>query len=446
MSSGTKTSNADNSVAIVGAGALGLVATKNLIEEGFQFQEFQRLIMANGSNNKAHVPQVKGIEKFEGEVMHSQALKDPSRYEGKTILVVGISNSAADSIQFLAGAGAAKLYVSHRRKFVTLPRVTHGKGLDSYLSLRNQYIGSWIQWLAPSFLAWLSTKFLEILQYRNFPKLRNHACQSDRHFPPHGQFVPVISENLATNLTEGRVQSVNAIEEVIGPGRVKLSDGEELEKIDVILFCTGLHPNLAIMLPPSADPYNPAHAPEIFATLPPDYVKNRRVCRAYRGFLSLQHPHSLAFLGAILALRSAFPLYDLVTMALAQLWSGKSPMPTREAMQENTDGHLKLLANTMRMHGEVQHAGAIDQFAMDAWLHQVAGTGLLSSVGIFSWKAWALYLTEPELYKALLDGPPTAHAFRLFETESRRAWPGAKSAILKAYADSKEPGRQFEKK
>lgn len=402
-------------------------------------QAFDRLIMANGSNNKPFTPKLTGIEKFSGQVIHFKAFKDPSPFKGKSVLVVGISNSAADSIELLNGAGAAKVYVSHRRKFVTVPRMNDGKGLDYYFSLRRQIIGSWVRWLAPGLQIWLTSKVLTAVQYRNFPKLKGHASQDQsRKLPPHGQFAPVMSENLANNLTEGRVESVQAIQEVTGPSSVRLRDGNELQNIDVILFCTGLHPDLAKMLPASADPYDPAHAPELYATLPAHYVDDRRIGRLYRGFLSLQHPNDLAFLGAIFSLRAAFPLYDHITMALAQLWSGKSPMPTRKEMAANADKGLNRLAKIIREHGDVQHAGTIDRFEMDAWLHRIAGTGLLSNVGWFSYKAWCLWWNDPELYKALLDGPPTAHALRLFETGGRKAWPGARKAILQAYRDGKQ--------
>ena len=409
-----------------------------------EYLAFDRLVMASGSNSKPYTPEIKGIEKFNGQIMHSQAFKNPSMFENKTVLIVGISNSSADATSLLIGAGAAKVYVSHRRKFITVRRMTKGKPLDCYLTLRNQMLGSWLQRLAPTFQARLTTKILEMLQNQHFPKLKKQLCQNDRrNYPPHGHFVPVMSENLADNFIEGKAQSVQAIEEVTGPSSVKLHDGEELRDIDGILFCTGLHPDLASMLPSSADPYNQAHAPELYATLPADYVDDRRVSRVYRGFLSLQYPNSLAFLGTTLLLRPDFPFYDLLTMALAQLWSGKSSMPTEQDMKANADAHLRRLAKTMSKHGDVQHSGNIDHFKLDAWLHRVARTDLLPHVSFFSWKSWKFYWSDPSLHKMLLDGPPTAHALRLFETGGRKAWPGAKDAIVQANKDAKELRRRY---
>ena len=48
MSGRMGASDMDNSVAIVGAGALGLVATKNLIEEGFEVITFEKTAYVGG--------------------------------------------------------------------------------------------------------------------------------------------------------------------------------------------------------------------------------------------------------------------------------------------------------------------------------------------------------------------------------------------------------------
>ena len=48
MSGRMGASDMDNSFAIVGAGALGLVATKNLIEEGFEVTTFEKTAYVGG--------------------------------------------------------------------------------------------------------------------------------------------------------------------------------------------------------------------------------------------------------------------------------------------------------------------------------------------------------------------------------------------------------------
>lgn len=50
----------------------------------------------------------------------------------------------------------------------------------------------------------------------------------------------------------------------------------------------------------------------------------------------------------------------------------------------------------------------------------------------WSWKAWKLWWQDRELYNALAYGPATAYGHRLFETEKKRAWSGARQAVLDA--------------
>jgi len=50
--------------------------------------------------------------------------------------------------------------------------------------------------------------------------------------------------------------------------------------------------------------------------------------RLYRNIFSLQHPDSLNFMGAVAFATPAFQLYDLASMAVAQVWKGSSSLPT----------------------------------------------------------------------------------------------------------------------
>jgi hypothetical protein len=49
-----------------------------------------------------------------------------------------------------------------------------------------------------------------------------------------------------------------------------------------------------------------------------------------------------------------------------------------------------------------------------------AGTELYNNIG-WSWKAWKLWISDRELYKALPHGITTLHAHRVFETGKKTA-------------------------
>jgi dimethylaniline monooxygenase (N-oxide forming) len=82
--------------------------------EGEGKKYFDKVVVAiGGMVGKANVPVIEGIEKFAGSSVHSQAFKRPKDYEGKRVMVVGFSNSAADTATQLVGV-ASRVYMAHR--------------------------------------------------------------------------------------------------------------------------------------------------------------------------------------------------------------------------------------------------------------------------------------------------------------------------------------------
>lgn len=228
------------------------------------------------------------------------------------------------------------------------------------------------------------------------------------------------------------MESAPGISAITGPKSIRFVDGTEAKDIDVILLCTGLKPDLGSMMPSEFDPYNPNLAPKSFGILPLRYTEHRRVARLYQGFISVQSPHQLAFLGACIAKRPNFQLYDLITMALAQVWKGNYHLPSQGEMERNADASLQDLASTLK-HGDVKLTGIMGQIEYDQWLNEVAGTRLYAHLdNWFSPDCWKLWWNDRKLYKKLVSGIISTHFLRLFESGGRKAWPGARAAIMEA--------------
>lgn len=234
-------------------------------------------------------------------------------------------------------------------------------------------------------------------------------------------------------LTRNRLESAPGIKAISGARSVRFSDGTEAKDVDAILLCTGLQPDLASMMPSEFDPYNPSLAPQSFGKLPPRYTEHRRVARLYQGFISLQSPDQLAFLGSCIAKRPNFQLYDLITMALAQLWTGNYPMPSQAEMERNADTAMDNEARLIKR-GDVKLTGIRGQLEYDQWLNEVAGTRLYAYLGNwFSSDCWSLWWNDRKLYNTLVSGIISTHMLRLFDSKGGRiAWPGARSAIMEA--------------
>lgn len=72
--------------------------------------------------NIPRMPSFKGSDLFGGDIMHSHEFKDPTKYEGKRVLVVGVGATGADTQSFLKRANAKKIYLSHRKQMLLVCR------------------------------------------------------------------------------------------------------------------------------------------------------------------------------------------------------------------------------------------------------------------------------------------------------------------------------------
>ena len=101
-----------------------VVITKDAKSGVEESRTFSRVVVATGILNVPNMPKVKGMEKFEGEVVHSRQFKNPSKYAGKNVLVVGIGATGADTLSFLKKAGTGKVYLSHRGQYFLVSLIT----------------------------------------------------------------------------------------------------------------------------------------------------------------------------------------------------------------------------------------------------------------------------------------------------------------------------------
>ncbi|GKT46232.1 monooxygenase aurF [Colletotrichum spaethianum] len=344
---------------------------------------FDRLVLANGQLSTPHKIDIKGIEKFEGDAVHSVQFKDPSRYEGKNVLIVGVGATGADTQSFLQKAKARSVHMSHRGQY--------------YLSAEHR--------------------------------------------------IPVFSSNLAENLRDGVTKSVQGVSEVTGPRSVAFTDGTVLHDIDAIIICTGYHFDFSL-LRDAGDPTDPTKAPDHYERINAARYKDPHVSfpRLYRGFISEQYPESLAVIGHFLLAKPTFVLNDLATMALASIWSGAAPLPTREEMARDINSHYDTIVSTLKR-GPVPHMG----FRMFGsknyeWVNKVAGTGVTDRLACFSLEAWKLWWNDRTFYNLLMDGVDEPAVYRLFETgRGRKPWSGAREQILKTNDEVNQMAEKWKK-
>jgi cation diffusion facilitator CzcD-associated flavoprotein CzcO len=74
----------------------------------------RHVVVATGYDHTPHMPEWPGMHRFAGELLHSSEYRNPTRYTGKRVLVVGCGSSGMEIAHNLATGGAAKVWMAVR--------------------------------------------------------------------------------------------------------------------------------------------------------------------------------------------------------------------------------------------------------------------------------------------------------------------------------------------
>ncbi|KAM4066545.1 flavin-binding monooxygenase-like domain-containing protein [Hirsutella rhossiliensis] len=410
------------------------VFTKNVKADEEAISVYDRVVVAKGMLSIIKQPQFRGIEKFAGNALHSCEFKDPSEFLGKNVLVVGVGSTGSDASCYLKEAGAKKVYLSHRKQFNVLPRELHSHVVDHYATRRIRILIRHIAKISPRFAGFLLNKAYRLMQNIAFPFLKAHpSFNKPRAIDSALHRFPLISDELPRYLRHGAIETVHGVQEITGPDSVTLTDGRELTNIDAIITCSGYCYDFSL-IQGSGNPTDPMYADDRFEKLDSAPFRDRSepFARLYHGILSESHPESLAVLGHLFIFMPLFPQYDLATMAIASLWSGGHPLPSKVEMKTAIDAHYNYVVDTLQ-HGPMPTMGfRLKDVAEYEWMNRVAGTGVAERVGSWGWEGWKFWWNEKRLYKMLMDGPDLPAIYRLFETGGpRKQWKEALEYIEK---------------
>jgi len=304
---------------------------------------------------------------------------------------------------------------------VQLPRtLPDGTSLDHNTSYRKMSIFDTLEQYVPSLAQWALMKFIHGVQSKIWvmkPEWRLDPAPT----PSHKLFI--VSDDLISNLESGNVSSVAGVKRIKDAQTVELEDGQVVDP-DTIILCTGFRIDYSVL--GSHDPTrhdltaNAGHSP-----LPV----------LYRNLFSLDHPDSLACMGAIVYMAPAFEIFDLASMAIAQLWKAergqRSPrFPPQHEMLDQVKCHLSFMRSLL-----AKGAGNprwVRGYEWLAWIQDVIGCRLDEHLSPWSWQAWTFWWEDRELSNLMTRGIPSPHFHRVFDGQGRRKrWPGARSAIVK---------------
>ncbi|OAL71578.1 hypothetical protein A7D00_4483 [Trichophyton violaceum] len=384
-------------------------------EDQKSVQEFDKVIHALGPDQVPNIPKVAGIEKFKGDVQHSVTFKSADEYSGKRVLVVGFGNTAADVTGLLADV-AEKVYVSHRHGAIVLPRWVDGKPVDHVRTYRKGWILGMMSRYTPGL--WKKVMDSVIVGLRNRLYDLKPEWQLDPA-PSFSQQRPIISDNLIDNLSSGRVISLPPIRQVCDDTTIEMTDGTVIE-VDSIVWCTGYTVDYSMLGKSDPTIYDQKDACEM--------SNGRKMPRLYQNVISLQHPESLAFMGNLSFMNPAFLMFDLASMAVAQLWKGTSRLPSKAEMNRQVDEQFKWIAS-LSNNSRVT-PGLTKGVDWLEWVDEAAGLGMGANLG-YGWQGWTFWLMDRELCNMVMDGLLLPFHYRLFNAGKRKPWAGARENITK---------------
>ncbi len=262
--------------------------------------EYAAVLVANGHHWKARWPEPSftGLESFAGEQMHVHDYKTPDVLEGRTVLVLGIGNSACD-IAVESSRIAERTLLAMRRGAWVLPKYLGGKPTDE---------------LGNALTTRLPLPLIRALYGRSLKRAVGDPMDYGLPEPDHKlvEAHPTISSDLLPRIGHGDIVVKPNIEAFRGGRLVRFEDGSE-EQVDLAIYCTGYKISF------------PFFDPGLIAA--PD-----NEIPLYRRVVSPDH-RGLYFIGLIQPLGAIMPLAEAQAEWVADLLEGKVGLPDVAEMQ-----------------------------------------------------------------------------------------------------------------
>ncbi|RZC63990.1 hypothetical protein C5167_025743 [Papaver somniferum] len=192
------------------------------------------LISATGENAEPVIPEISGVEKFHGAVIHTSVYKSGSDFKNQKVLVVGCGNSGMEVSLDLCSHNASPHMVVRNTVHV-LPREMCGISTFG---------------IAMSLMKWLPLRIVDkVLLLAAYFSLGNTE-QLGLHRPKIGPIelknatgkTPVLDVGALSRIKSGHIKVMAGVREITRKG-AKFIDGQEKE-FDSIILATGYKSNV----------------------------------------------------------------------------------------------------------------------------------------------------------------------------------------------------------
>jgi dimethylaniline monooxygenase (N-oxide forming) len=253
---------------------------------------YKKVIIANGHLWDPRIPNFPGT--FTGKAIHSHYYRTAAPFEGKSVLVVGLGNSAVDIAVDLARR-AQRVTMSTRRSAWIMPKYLMGYPVDQ-----------WSGFLARKLH--LPTRIVRKIMSRlirlGVGDQRRFGLKRPDH--PMWQEHATLSQELLPYLGHGWISMKPNITRLEGE-KIGFEDGSQ-ERFDAIVYATGYRTTFPFL---EREVFDPDKA-DIYL---------------YRRMISTKHP-GLIFAGLVQPVGPTIPLVEIQGRWLAAVLSGDVAMPS----------------------------------------------------------------------------------------------------------------------
>ncbi len=197
------------------------------------------VIVATGTAGWPHRPLWPGLAGFRGDIVHSGDYRNPARYGGKRVLVVGFGNSGGEIALDLAEAGV-DITIAVRGPIQILPRDLLGLPILTWAILYGR--------LPAGFVDWINAPILRLAVGRVDNLGLRLARKGPRRMVEEDGKVPLFDIGTLARIRDGSIKVSGAIERLTPDG--VLFEGEAgPQPFDAIILATGFRPDLGTLLP-----------------------------------------------------------------------------------------------------------------------------------------------------------------------------------------------------
>lgn len=279
--------------------------------DGEATRTYDAVLVCNGHHWDARWPEPSfpGVETFPGEQMHAHYYRTAEPFVGKTVVVLGIGNSATD-IAVESSRVSKRTYLAMRRGAHILPKFLFGVPTDHLTEsplARGPFV---VQKLGMRAMLRLSRG--KLTDY-GLPKPDHNVLEAH----------PTVSDDLLTRLGHGDITIKPNIARFEG-STIHFTDGSRVEDVDAVVYCTGYKVTFPF-LDDALIAKDDNHVPLYLRVVPPDRP-------------------GLYFIGLVQPLGAVMPIAEQQAHWVADVLAGEVDLPSPAEMRAEIAAYDRSLA------------------------------------------------------------------------------------------------------